>query len=122
MRFSYAESMTDPSYYLPLARAAEEAGYDSFVVPDCTVCGGHLKPDVVFFGEFIPAEKYREASSLVRTADALVIAGSSLVVNSGIRLLEEARRKRLPIVIVNRGETKGDARASVKLEIGRAHV
>ncbi|MGZ4104869.1 MAG: TIGR03619 family F420-dependent LLM class oxidoreductase [Actinomycetota bacterium] len=34
MRFSYAESMTDPAYYGPLARAAEEAGYDSFVVPD----------------------------------------------------------------------------------------
>jgi probable F420-dependent oxidoreductase len=34
MRFSYAESMTDPSFYLPLARAAEEAGYHSFVVPD----------------------------------------------------------------------------------------
>src|SRR5919109_3398930 len=34
MRFSYAESMTDPSFYAPLAKAAEEAGYDSFVVPD----------------------------------------------------------------------------------------
>jgi len=34
MRFSYAESMTDPSFYLPLARAAEDAGFDSFVVPD----------------------------------------------------------------------------------------
>jgi probable F420-dependent oxidoreductase len=34
MRFSYAESMTDPSYYVPLARAAEQAGYDSMVVPD----------------------------------------------------------------------------------------
>jgi probable F420-dependent oxidoreductase len=37
MRFSYAESMTDPSYYLPLARAAEEAGYDSMIVPD-SIC------------------------------------------------------------------------------------
>ena len=37
MRFSYAESMTDPSYYLPLAAAAEEAGYDSMVVPD-SIC------------------------------------------------------------------------------------
>lgn len=37
MRFSYAESMTDPSYYLPLARAAEDAGYDSMVVPD-SIC------------------------------------------------------------------------------------
>ena len=94
------------------------ADVDAFVVPDCTVCGGHLKPDVVFFGEFIPAEKYREASALVRSADALVIAGSSLVVNSGIRLLEEARRRKLPIVIVNRGETKGDLRATIKLNGG----
>lgn len=94
------------------------ADVDAFVVPDCTVCGGRLKPDVVFFGEFIPAEKYREASALVRSADALVIAGSSLVVNSGIRLLEEARRRKLPIVIVNRGETKGDLRATVKLNGG----
>ncbi|WP_223690556.1 Sir2 family NAD-dependent protein deacetylase [Leifsonia poae] len=91
---------------------------DAFVVPECTVCGGRLKPDVVFFGEFIPAEKYREASALVRSSDALLIAGSSLVVNSGIRLLEEARRRRLPIVIVNRGATKGDSRATVKLEAG----
>ena len=34
MRFSFAESMTDPAFYAPLARAAEEAGYDSFVIPD----------------------------------------------------------------------------------------
>ena len=37
MRFSYAESMTDPASYIPLARAAEEAGYDSMVVPD-SIC------------------------------------------------------------------------------------
>ena len=37
MRFSYAESMVDPSFYLPLARAAEEAGYDGMVVPD-SIC------------------------------------------------------------------------------------
>ena len=34
MRFSYAESMIDPSFYAPLAKAVEEAGYDNFVVPD----------------------------------------------------------------------------------------
>ena len=37
MRFSYAESMVDPAYYLSLARAAEEAGYDGMVVPD-SIC------------------------------------------------------------------------------------
>ena len=34
MRFSFAESLTDPSFYAPLARGAEEAGFDSMVIPD----------------------------------------------------------------------------------------
>nr|WP_240642360.1 Sir2 family NAD-dependent protein deacetylase [Microbacterium sulfonylureivorans] len=95
---------------------------DGFVIPECTVCGGMLKPDVVFFGEFIPAEKFREAEQLVQTSEGLVIAGSSLVVNSGIRLLERARRRRLPVVIVNRGETRADARATVKIDAGTSEV
>ncbi|MEN2741078.1 Sir2 family NAD-dependent protein deacetylase [Microbacterium sp. X-17] len=95
---------------------------EGFSIPDCTVCGGMLKPDVVFFGEFIPAEKFREAEQLVRTSEALLIAGSSLVVNSGVRLLERARRRRIPIVIVNRGETRGDPRATVKIDAGTSEV
>ncbi|WP_298872986.1 Sir2 family NAD-dependent protein deacetylase [uncultured Microbacterium sp.] len=92
------------------------ASADGFVVPVCSVCGGTLKPDVVFFGEYIPVERFREAEQLVHTSEALVVAGSSLVVNSGIRLVERARRKRLPVVIVNRGETRADQRASVKID------
>jgi len=95
---------------------------DGFRVPECTVCGGMLKPDVVFFGEFIPAEKFREAEQLVRTSEALVVAGSSLVVNSGIRLVERARRRRLPVVIVNRGQTRADSRATVKVDAGTSDV
>jgi NAD-dependent SIR2 family protein deacetylase len=97
---------------------ADVTDYSSFVIPTCTVCGGMLKPDVVFFGEFIPVEKFAEARALVQGAEAMIIAGSSLVVNSGIRLLEQARRKKMPIVIINRGVTKGDSRATVKLEGG----
>ena len=96
--------------------------WEGFRVPSCTVCRGVLKPDVVFFGEFIPAEKFREAEQLVHASDALVIAGSSLVVNSGIRLLERARRRRMPVVIVNRGVTRGDARATVKIDAGTSEV
>lgn len=95
---------------------------EGFVVPDCTVCGDMLKPDVVFFGEFIPVEKFREAESLVHSSDALVVAGSSLQVNSGIRLVERARRRRLPVVIINRGETRADGRAKVKLDAGTSEV
>ncbi|WP_029149691.1 Sir2 family NAD-dependent protein deacetylase [Microbacterium indicum] len=93
-----------------------------FAIPDCTVCGGRLKPDVVFFGEFIPAERFRAAEQLVNAADALLVAGSSLVVNSGIRLVERARRRRLPIVVVNRGTTKGDGRATVKVDGGTSEA
>ena len=101
---------------------ADVAEYEAFVVPSCTVCGGVLKPDVVFFGEFVPTEKFAEASAIVAASEALVIAGSSLVVNSGIRLLEQARRRRLPIVIVNRGVTKGDNRATVKVDAGASET
>jgi NAD-dependent SIR2 family protein deacetylase len=97
---------------------AEVSEVDRFVIPVCTVCGGSLKPDVVFFGEFVPTERFREATALVQAADALLVAGSSLAVNSGMRLIEQARRRRLPIVIVNRGTTKGDSRATVKLDAG----
>jgi NAD-dependent SIR2 family protein deacetylase len=86
------------------------------------VCGGILKPDVVFFGEFVPKEKFAEASALIERADALLIAGSSLAVNSGIRLLEQAVRRKLPVVIVNRGATKGDPKATVKIDSGTSET
>lgn len=95
---------------------------DDMVVPDCSVCGGMLKPDVVFFGELVPTLKFTEASSLVKGADALIVAGSSLVVNSGIRLLDQAVKRRMPILIINRGETKGDSRATLKIEAGTSQV
>ena len=95
---------------------------DDFVVPECSVCAGLLKPEIVFFGEFVPISKFTEAAAIVQRADALLIAGSSLVVNSGIRLLDKAARSKMPIVIVNRGATKGDARATVKIDDGTSET
>ena len=37
MRFSYAETFCDPTFLAPLAQAAEDTGYDSFVVPDSLI-------------------------------------------------------------------------------------
>ena len=101
---------------------AEVHDIDQFLVPPCSVCGGMLKPNVVFFGELVPTVKFTEASALVQGADALIVAGSSLAVNSGIRLVEQARRRKLPIVVINRGATKGDARALVKLDAGTSET
>jgi NAD-dependent SIR2 family protein deacetylase len=95
---------------------------DQFQLADCSACGGVLKPDIVFFGEFIPREKFIEASALVQKAEALIIAGSSLVVNSGIRLLDHATRRRIPVIILNRGVTKGDGRAMIKIDAGASET
>lgn len=97
---------------------AEVRDTDGFVIPGCTVCDGVLKPEVVFFGEFVPTEKFTEAAAVVKQSDALIIAGSSLAVNSGVRLLEIARRKKIPVVVINRGVTKGDAKATMKIDAG----
>ena len=91
---------------------------DQFVVPECTICGGILRPDVVFFGEFIPRERFSSAEGMVAAADAIVVAGTSLTVNTPIRLLDRARRRNLPIVIINRGPTKWDTQAAVKIDDG----
>jgi NAD-dependent SIR2 family protein deacetylase len=91
---------------------------ERFVVPGCSVCGGVLKPDVVFFGEFVPTEKFTESVSIVADADALLVVGSSLTVNSGVRLVDHAARRKHPVVIVNRGATRSDRRAAVKIEGG----
>lgn len=95
---------------------------DGFVVPVCTVCDGMLKPDVVFFGEFVPHDRFRAAESLLRSSDALIVAGSSLVVNSGVRLVERARRRGIPLVIVNREPTRADAWADVTIAAGTSDV
>lgn len=96
--------------------------FDKMVIPECTVCGGILKPDVVFFGEFVPAKVFSSAQSLLKRAEVLVIAGSSLAVNSAVRLVDQARREKKPIAIINRGETKADKKASVKLDASASEV
>lgn len=95
---------------------------EGFIVPTCTVCGGMLKPDVVFFGEFVPAGRFRAAESLLRASNALIVAGSSLVVNSGVRLIERARRRGIPLIIVNREPTRIDSWAHVTLPGGTSDI
>lgn len=101
---------------------AEFAEIDRFVVPPCPVCGGILKPDVVFFGEFVRPETTTAAEALVDEADALLVAGSSLVVNTGVRLVHRAKRRGIPVGIVNRGPTETDALADVRIEGGTSEV
>jgi probable F420-dependent oxidoreductase len=75
VRFSYAESMTDPSYYPALARAAEEAGYDSMIVPD-SICYPMHSDSVYPFNpdgsrEFLEDKPFLEPFSLIPALGAV---------------------------------------------------
>ena len=90
---------------------------DTVVVPDCPVCGGILRPNVVYFGETVPVSVFDEAARLVNEADAFLVAGSSLAVNTGIRLVFRAEQRGIPIAAINRGHTALDLRSSLSLRI-----
>ncbi len=85
---------------------------------DCPSCGGMLKPDIVYFGETVPKVVVEKAFSLVEASDALLVAGSSLTVFSGYRFVRHAAARGIPVAIVNRGPTRGDELAAVKVDGG----
>ena len=92
-----------------------------FAVPDCERCGGVLKPDVVFFGENIPPARVArcyDAVDALTPDDAFLVVGSSLTVMSGFRFVRRATKAGVPVVIVNRGTTRGDELATAKVEAG----
>ncbi|MFD8753600.1 NAD-dependent protein deacetylase [Kitasatospora sp. NPDC059577] len=88
-----------------------------FRVVPCADCGGVLKPDVVFFGENVPAARVDRCYELVDAAGSLVVLGSSLTVLSGLRFVRRAARARLPVAIVNQGPTRGDDLAALRLDL-----
>lgn len=89
---------------------------EGFRVPACARCGGVLKPDVVFFGENVPAARVARAYEMLAQAEALLVVGSSLTVFSGYRFVVRAVNEGKPVYILNRGPTRGDPHAALKLE------
>ena len=93
-----------------------EEDLDAFRTVDCDVCGGVLKPDVVFFGETVPADRVARCFALVEQSGALLVLGSSLTVMSGYRFVLHAAKLGIPVAIVNQGATRGDEKASVRVD------
>jgi NAD-dependent SIR2 family protein deacetylase len=100
------------------AELAEEAVAEFRVVP-CRVCGGVLKPDVVFFGGTVGEATLTRAWALLAGAGALLVVGSSLAVYSGFRFARRAHELGLPVALVNDGPTRADDLADVRVA-GRA--
>lgn len=95
--------------------AIEAAATEDFRIVACRACGGVLKPDVVFFGEAVPAVRVRRARERLAASSALLVVGSSLMVWSGFRFARMAVETGKPVFIVNRGTTRADDIATVKL-------
>jgi NAD-dependent SIR2 family protein deacetylase len=112
----YADAAVRPDGDVDLDETA------GFVVPGCQSCGGVLKPDVVFFGENVPAPRvercYAAVDALAESGGALLVAGSSLTVMSGLRFVRRAAKSGVPVVIVNRGRTRGDDLATCTVDAG----
>lgn len=90
---------------------------DCFVPVGCIGCASDLlKPDVVFFGESVPRPRVDACYALVEDASALLVLGSSLTVQSGLRFVRRAAALDIPVAIVNQGPTRGDAMATLKIE------
>ncbi len=84
-------------------------------IPNCVHCGGMLKPDVVFFGENVPRARVTKAMEALRSADAILVAGSSLMVFSGYRFCRDAQQRGQPIFIINDGVTRADDITTLKV-------
>jgi NAD-dependent SIR2 family protein deacetylase len=93
-----------------------------FRLATCLVCAGPLKPDVVFFGENVPKDRVAECYALVEAADVLLVAGTSLTVQSGLRFVRRAHAHGIPVVLVNRGATRGDPMTTLRLDAGCSQV
>ncbi len=120
----------NPGWAALEARAAPDGDADldgkdfsTFDVPPCPHCGtGLLKPDVVFFGESVPPARVSAAREALAGADAMLVAGSSLMVYSGFRFVQAAVAGGKPVAAVNLGRTRADELLALKVAqpVGKA--
>ncbi|WP_294537177.1 NAD-dependent protein deacetylase [uncultured Rhodoblastus sp.] len=94
----------------------EGVDFSGFRAPFCSLCGGVLKPDVVFYGENVPRPQVDEAWRHLARADAVLVVGSSLMVYSGFRFIEAAAREGKPVAAINLGRTRAEEFLTLKVE------
>jgi NAD-dependent SIR2 family protein deacetylase len=118
--------------WLERARGAEIAPDGDSALPDelvadftilaCEACGGTLMPDVVFFGGTVPRPTLDAAWQLFDRGEVLLVVGSSLAVFSGYRFVRRAAERGVPVAIVNRGPTRGDDYAQIRIDARAGHT
>jgi len=100
----------------------EQVEFAQVDIPACESCGGILKPDVVFYGENVPAASVQQSYEALDQADALLIVGSSLMVYSGFRFARYACEIGIAIAAINQGVTRADDLLTLKITGECGHV
>ena len=100
----------------------EGANFHDLEVPGCAVCGGVLKPNVVFHGESVPRPRVQHCFGRLAESDALLVVGSSLMLFSGYRFVRAAVQAGQPVALINLGRTRADQEADVKISAPCAEV
>jgi len=93
-----------------------DALFDGVGVAVCSECGGSVKPDVVLFGEMLPAAAIEEATRMAEAADLMLCVGSSLAVFPAAGLPRLTLDTGGALAIVTKGPTPYDGAAEIKLE------
>lgn len=105
----------------PEARRAEAEACD-FRTVDCEDCGGLLKPGIVMFGEGLPEEAMDGALAAARESEAVIVAGTSLAVSTGMWVVQSALVSGASLVVINRGPTQADPFAEIIVDGGCSPV
>lgn len=100
-----------------------DAQLEGFVTVACRRCGEDaLKADVVFFGETVPKDRVARSFELLDAARVLLVLGSSLAVMSGYRFVLHAAKNAQPVAVVTAGPTRGDEKATLKVDAALQEV
>ena len=92
-----------------------EVDFSDFRPADCPKCSGILKPDVVFFGDFVPKQRVTSALDMLKASDGLLVIGSSLMVYSGFRFCRYGKEWGKPMATLNLGRTRAEELVDLKL-------
>jgi NAD-dependent deacetylase len=90
--------------------------FDEKGAAKCSECGGDVKPDVVLFGELLPAEAMAEAEALAERADLMLCVGSSLEVFPVAGLPSLTLRSGGGLAVITIGPTHFDANATIRMD------
>ncbi|KEF31419.1 NAD-dependent protein deacetylase of SIR2 family [Marinobacter nitratireducens] len=92
-----------------------DVDFSDFRLADCPTCKGILKPDVVFFGDFVPKSRVQTALDALKASDGLLVIGSSLMVYSGFRFCRYGKEWEKPMATLNLGRTRAEDLVDLKL-------